>query len=195
MTWVEYPSISIKTGPLSSNFVVRASIPSNIVFWLARDHWWPLETQRVAELIVSKVIRLGTTIVPEKRDDTQLTSWTAWDYQSSRSSFQKVKKMKNLYWQSEILVNVMIMSSETPEKHSLPNVLHGLVVHEIECLDTKFNETGPILLLFDGCSTHVIPHVAGCPRSWEVLIIRLILHSPHLSQTLICTCSNDSKFT
>jgi hypothetical protein len=54
----------------------------------------------------------------------------------------------------------------------------------IEALSTKLDHEVPVLLLLDGYLTHIIPDVTDCPRSREILIIQLILHSPHLSQPL-----------
>jgi hypothetical protein len=55
---------------------------------------------------------------------------------------------------------------------------------ETEPLNTKFDHKDPFSLLFDAHSTQVMPRVAVYTRSREILIVGLILHSPHLSQPL-----------
>jgi transposase len=51
-------------------------------------------------------------------------------------------------------------------------------------LRQKFQYEGPIVLLLDGHATHVTDRVRAYAGSERIMIIRLVVHSSHLSQLL-----------
>jgi hypothetical protein len=59
-----------------------------------------------------------------------------------------------------------------------------MLLPQIENLRAKTNSTGPVVLLLEGQSIRVSEYVVAFAGSETILLIRLVPHSPHLSQSL-----------
>jgi hypothetical protein len=144
------------------------------------------------KVIVSSRTDPEIVTVSEERNDIQLTVRTA--ISSFRDSIppmfiSKVKTVESQRLAEEQLFHghdyaIRYAAKTFVAEKLFINWSQTQFVPRIANLRTKLNYSGPVILLIDGHASHITPRVVAFSGSAQIVLIRLVAHSSHISQPL-----------
>jgi hypothetical protein len=145
--------------------------------------------------IIASGTKPGSVIIPEIRDNVQLTPLTAISafghsaypyFISKNKAFEKtVLEAQQLFECHDYTIR---MSPKTIITETVfTDWIEMMFLVRINYLRQKFAYEGPVIVLVDGHSTHVTPWAIAFCGANRIILVRLVPHSSHISQPLdIC---------
>jgi hypothetical protein len=160
------------------------------------DETWAGRQKKIAlpEAIVATNPKLGSVTVPQSRDDAQLALLIAISAfgDSTYPFILKLITFKKYFLLHRNSMKVMMPQFGRVQEHLSHRFIDWL--ETIFCrafLSSGGNSTydGPSILVADGHSTDVAPHMIALYGARNVILIRLVAHSSHLAEPPnLCLC-------
>jgi hypothetical protein len=168
------------------------AIPSPFVWNLDKSKVGCPKRTGQPEVIVVTNTKPGSVMIPEERDEAQLTLLTAisaFGDSTCPLSISKLKTFEKVLLAAKILYEGHDCAIRSAPRTFITEVLFidwldTIFLPRISELLRKFDYDGPSILSVEGHSTHVTPRVVVLCGARNVITITIVVHSSHLAQPL-----------
>jgi hypothetical protein len=171
---------------------IVADIPSLFIWNVDETRVGSPKKGIIPTVIVSPKTNPKSLTISQYKDDAQLIMVAA--ISAFGDSTPPMFISKNITFERDKLATMLLFESHDYTIRHSPSTfinevlfidwIENVFLTRINCLRSKMNYNGKVVLIVDGHASHVTPRVVAFAASQDIILIRLVAHSSHIAQPL-----------